>query len=106
MTTTKFVLDLLGGVQAFTAFHSEPHERVDIAYERVRKPSVLIPDIEAVELVRELTGCDEPAQIASVEKNVRDAWLAKLRERGLPIKQIARITGVGRNIVQRARNAG
>lgn len=103
VTATKFILDLLGGVQAFEDFHREPHDESNVARELPRKSCVLLSDSDAIALACALTGCDEPTQIASAEKAVRDAWIVLLRENGLSIKQIARITGIGRNIVQRAR---
>ena len=47
-------------------------------------------------------GISEGSVLRSVGKKERNAALVKLKESGLTIRQIERLTGIGRNIVQKA----
>ncbi|MBR2836113.1 MAG: transposase [Coriobacteriales bacterium] len=59
-------------------------------------------DTKALELIKTITKETNPQAIQSLEKNQRDQILVKLKEQGLSVRQISRLTGVNRNIVQRA----
>ena len=56
--------------------------------------------IEKVKLMLELENVSE---INDFSKEKRNAALAKMRDEGLSIREIARVTGFGRNIIQRAK---
>lgn len=56
--------------------------------------------IEKVKLMLELENVSE---INDFSREKRNAALAKMRDEGLSIREIARVTGFGRNIIQRAK---
>jgi hypothetical protein len=51
-------------------------------------------DLEATELIQEITGVTIPAEIQRYERQKRNRVIKKLKEQGLPIRQIARLTGI------------
>ena len=102
ITDTSLILDILGGIEPFIEFHETCDDSLSkVPFDNKRRPS--IPDDKAVRLAKSLAGCKELSEIASCQKPERDARLALLKDNGFTIAQIARLTGIGRNIIQCAR---
>lgn len=98
----EFVLDIFGGIDAFTRFHEEDSRSID--FEGFEGSSTRRPDKEDIPLIAEATlGFTNFHSIGGMPKNQRDYCLRKLREAGLSIRQIERLTGVGRGIILRAK---
>lgn len=97
-TSTAAVLELLGGVEGFLTFSAA---QSDGAY---RPPSerMRLREQEAMETAFRVLGETSPAEVRSLPREQRNAQLRALRDAGLSIRQIERLTGVGRNIVARA----
>ena len=104
ISKTEFVLDLFNSRKDFIAFHKSWYSEDDALDDAlIRKPVRQLSDEEAVAFARNVLGVESLTSIASLDKPARNASIAALRESGLTIDQIVRITGIGRNIVQRAR---
>ena len=56
----------------------------------------------AREQIRQLLGADNGAFLQQLPRKERNMSLKKLKKAGLSIRQIERLTGIGRNIVQKA----
>lgn len=99
--STEFVLEVFGGRDAFRNFHAAEG---DFDFDRRRaQTSALLSEAAARTLAEDTLGAERLATIASLDKSTRDTCLCLLKERGLSVRQIERITGIGRNIIQRAR---
>lgn len=101
---TDFVKRLFDNRNEFISFHEtwQPEDiRKESDQKRQFRPKQLT-DQEAIEYACELLGIESMTSIASLDKPIRDMCLAALRRSGMTIEQVARITGIGRNIVQRA----
>ncbi|MCR4788266.1 MAG: transposase [Lachnospiraceae bacterium] len=61
-------------------------------------------DAWAKEEMTRCLGIPSGAVLQNYGKKERDAALVRLKERGLSVRQISRLTGIGRNIVQAAGN--
>ena len=61
-----------------------------------------LSDAEAAELLRTITGSDDPQYVQRLDRAGRDTLLLQLKKLGLTVRQISRLTGVNRNVVQRA----
>lgn len=98
VTDTRLVLDMLGGVEGFykdsTSSAPNPYFFRDGAY---------IDDLDALEVARAVLYPYEPHELKTLQKAIRDPLLCKLKDLRFTIAQITRITGVGRNTVQRAK---
>lgn len=107
LTRTEFVTSVFGGIEAFVHFHQDPPTADNEGCLDVGACSKRVTDSQAIVIARQvmqdlaLAG-DDPATIAALDRQRRDAVLRLLRDSGLSVRQIARITGVGRNIVARA----
>jgi len=59
-------------------------------------------DADAIEIIKEIANISFCGDLASIDKDSRDLALATCKKRGLSIRQIARLTGINRNVIQRA----
>ena len=98
LTTIDFILGMLSGVDAFRDFCSyyDESEMKEID----RRIRGRLTDGEAVELAKQVLGVESPAMIERSEKQKRNQQLTMLLDAGLPARQISRITGIARGIVE------
>ena len=100
---TDFVLGVFGGVEAFKRFHAEPHEdfaclEVDLDRSATRPMS----DESTNEAVLRALGTIPVHTVKALPIERRNECIRALREAGLSIRQIERLTGLGRNTIARA----
>lgn len=69
---------------------------LDVAPARTR-----VTDEQALQIARLLLGDNPAAGVSSLNREDRDQVLRDLRNRGLTIRQVQRVTGVGKGIIQR-----
>lgn len=94
---TTTLLKMLGGVEGFVSFSSS-EERV--RYRPSTRPR--ISDSAAEEVAKGILGTFPVSELKGMEKGGRDAVLCELREAGLSVRQIERLTGIGANTITRA----
>ena len=100
------VLDMLGGTKAFVAFHDDVADDQKLM-EFATYGDVLssrrkaVSDGDAIEMAKRLCGDEFANSIAAAPKRERDAALGRLRGIGLSVRQIERLTGIGRGIIQK-----
>ena len=95
---TTFVMGLLGGKPAFLRLHDSE----DGSYAR-RLPRHRVADTQALSIAKDVLGEVGPHSLKSIDKASRDELLVRLKEAGLSVRQISRITSIGENIIQRAK---
>ena len=61
-----------------------------------------MPDEEAIELARAMLGGIDPSSIKQLNVKLRNAFIVRLKESGLSICQIERLTGISRSIISKA----
>ena len=61
-----------------------------------------MPDDEALQAARAALSGGDPGAIKALPRSERDAALCLLRDAGVTLKQIERLTGIGRSAVMRA----
>ena len=104
LTSTKRVLELLGGVDGFREFCSRMDDDVS---KQIEKDSMgRLTDAEALERAKRILGEGLFNKLDRLARRDRDECLYCLFVNGLYVNQIARITGFGRNIVRRACSNG
>lgn len=86
----EFVLGLLGGVDRFVEFSAGRGS----PYRHMRR--MRISDEESRERAAEVLGGVEPGLLAALPKPERNLRLRDLRSSGLSVRQIERLTGIGR----------
>ena len=96
ISDTSTALDMLGGVDGFVAFRREGQPR---PYRFDRRSRV--PDDEMGDVAKLVLG-DLPAhEVGGLPKPERNDVLLRLRETGLSVRQIERLTGVGHGTISR-----
>lgn len=92
------ILNLFGGTEAFYLSSTDGKPNPYFMPEGKH-----ISDMDALEVARALLAPHEPYQLKTLPKSERNRLLAVLRHRGFTIDQISRLTGIGTNIIQRAK---
>lgn len=95
LVSTALILSITDGMSGFLEFSAgnEDVECLDIS-DRNR-----LSDKDAKELIRNALQIDSGIQIHGMPREQRNAALHLLRERGLSIRQIERLTGVNRGVI-------
>lgn len=88
---------MCGGVDGFLAFRTAAEDGGCRYSQRSR-----IPDAEARELAARVLGEIAPTSPKTMERRWRDALLFDLKDAGLSVAQIRRMTGIGRWIISKA----
>lgn len=96
---TNVVLGILGGANEFERFHQEP---CDVHVIRTDGYRMRLSDAEGADILRLQLGPHFADKLVNLPKSVRDHELVIAYKKGLSVRQIERLTGIGRNIVQRA----
>ena len=83
---------------AFIAFNNEKNDDIclDIDPKEFR-----INDSDAREIIKKVSKCDNATEFQELPQEKRDKYIRKLKERGLSIRQISRLTGVSFAIVRK-----
>ena len=89
--------ELIGGREELDAFLAKEDE----AYEKDQR-AFRHNDEWAMAVIREVTGDENVMALKGYDRDKRDEILRTLKMRGLSTRQIARLTGISRSVVQRA----
>ena len=95
---TQTLCDVVGNRQALLEFLETPASKD--GFEADNRPPV--NDEDAHRLLCRISQTDHPTQIAEYPLKQRNDCIARAKAAGLSVRQIARLTGLDRNIVQRA----
>ena len=101
LTETALVLEVFDGIARFVEFHDLSHLDFAFSAHREQWPRTRLSDNEALQIAREALGAQSLAELASLEKSQRNEGVARLRQLGLSARQVERVTGIGRGIVER-----
>lgn len=95
---TELILKLVGGIDGFLEFslQEDGTEHLDI------RETHRIKDNSAKRIIKETLNLDSGTQIQNMNREARDKALHRLKESGLSIRQIERLTGINRGIITRA----
>ena len=101
---TSFVLEVFGGLKPFEAFHSAEHgdER---CLEVADVPRRSLGDAETRRIADEFLGEGAIGALKGADRSTRDQGLAALKERGLSVRQIQRLTGISLGVISKAGRA-
>ena len=97
LVNTSVILEMTGGLDGFLRLSEsrEEPECLDIT-ERSR-----LSDRQAVRLIREKLHLDSGTRIQAMDRAKRDECLVLLKQNGLSCRQIERLTGINRGVIQR-----
>ena len=82
----------------FIVFNSEKNDDVclDIDPKEFR-----INDSDARQIIKKVSKCDNATEFQELSKEQRDKFIKKLRQKGLSIRQISRLTGISKGVVEK-----
>lgn len=95
---TSLILGMCGGVEGFLEFSALGSEDDYRFFGRTR-----LSDAEARQCASQILGEIAPGDLKALERGRRNALLFELKDAGLSIAQIQRLTGIGRNVIARAK---
>lgn len=96
LVDTEFAVELLG--KSFIEFNEEISN--DKCLELDEKTFRLTDD-EAHKVIFSLTKCKNTAEFQTLDNNLRDIYIKKLKQDGMSIRQISRLTGISKGIVEK-----
>lgn len=104
ITDTDFVLDLIGddrekAISMFEEFHREESSADCLDIEESRK----IKDSEAAVIIKGLCNISHCIDLQKMNTIERDKYLGILKDEGLSTRQIARLTGISRSLILKAK---
>lgn len=100
---TQFVLNVFGSRQEFVSFHSQDDEEpgcLDADMSETAKRAAI--DARALRKAQETITDMRLTDLKTLPKKTRDTYLRNMKQAGLSIRQIERLTGIGRNIIAKS----
>jgi len=97
ITDTEFALRLLSRKQ-FPEFHNEGGDENCLEVQDIKR----IGDSKAKAIMQAVSQCSNAADFQALTREKRDWCLSQLKEEGLSVRQIERLTGINRGVVQKA----
>ena len=95
LTDTSFGLSMLP-LQEFIEFHRQQSDDQCMEMEnRIR-----LTDEDARALILKIAKCRNAAEFQQLEKSVRNDCIQKLHNKGMSIRQISRLTGISKRIIE------
>ena len=94
------VMDAFGSLDTFLALHGQEDFAagcIDVAHRRPR-----VDDDTALEIALGLLGDAGLGEVKALPREERDAALSRMKERGLTVRQVQRLTGVSLGVISKA----
>ena len=84
----------------FVSFHNAVAS--DMCLEIEAFPKISYTDEQAKKIIEKVSRCKTVSEFQGLDKESRNRYLSALREKGLSIRQISRLTGISFNVVRKA----
>lgn len=82
----------------FIEFHKEENDVKCLDYD---EHDFRLSDTDAKKIIQKVCKCTNTTEIQTIEIDKRNKYIIKLKEKGLSIRQISRLTGISKGIVER-----
>ena len=82
----------------FIAFNNEKND--DICLD-IKPKEFRINDSDAKKIIKKVSKCDNATEFQELSQDIRDNFIKKLKENGLSVRQISRLTGISKGIVEK-----
>lgn len=99
LCNTDFVLGIVGGVEGFKRLHDAPTVGLTAIRDGRRLGKMNDEDVRAA--VVEAIGEEKLRSLPSMDRSARDPLIAQMLRAGITVRQVERITGVSRGVIQR-----
>ncbi len=94
---TDFVNEMIGKEQ-FVQLHEKFDETKCL---EMKETPCRVTDEQAKRMIARLSKCESATEFQRLETEKRNQWIADFKKRGLSIRQISRLTGISKGIVER-----
>ena len=94
---TEFVMSMLSK-KAFEEFNNELNN--DVCLE-IEKRKFRLNDNDAKKVIKRISGCDNVMEFQKLDTEKRDKFIERFIQQGISIRQINRITGISKGIVEK-----
>lgn len=98
---TKYILDIFGGLKQFKDFHSA--KSADEGIMDISEPRRFVNDEKALSIAKVALDGLDPINLKSQDRNIRNAKIAELKDAGLTVRQIQRMTGVSLGTISKVK---
>ena len=100
---TSFFLETIGGIVPFLLLHSVTSEEkcLDIDQSRSR-----LPDDVALDIVHKISHCNSVTEFQNLTLAQRNEFILSIHKKGVSIRQLNRLTGTPRGVIQRIISKG
>ena len=98
ITDISFIYNILGGKEQFLLLHSIPAKEHCLDIEQIRKR---IPDDVAKDIIFNTCECNSVADFQKLTLSDRDKYLVSIHKKGVSIRQLNRLTGTPRGVIER-----
>ena len=104
LTDTSMALDMLGSRVEFIRFMQKNDDAAEgsILEADSKARHKILTDTEASDIIRKICRTSDTLEITTMDNAARNDVLSRLKKEGLSVRQIERLTGVSRSVVQRA----
>jgi len=82
----------------FINFNNEPNSDECLEIENI---SFRLSDKDAAEIIKKMAQCENTTEFQLIGQKQRDKYIKKLKQKGLSIRQISRLTGVSKGVVEK-----
>ena len=101
--TTDFMSAYFNGAEDYRQRHLARGDTGDVLdVDGPRSATRAMPDSAALRLAQDILGELGVSELKGLERTRRNEWLALLGKAGLSVRQIERLTGIGRGSIERA----
>ena len=97
ITETEFALSIMQK-EDFLCFNNESNEDNCLDVENI---NFRLSDNDAREVIKKISKCENSTEFQTLEPERRNYYIKKLRLKGMSIRQISRLTGISKGIVEK-----
>ena len=101
LADTEQVLSLTGGRETFLEMHNYMVEEECLDIDKCRKR---VPDDVAVDIILQQCKCDSVKELQEFPQDERNQIMVLLYKKGISIRQLSRLTGIPKGVIERAIN--
>ena len=94
----QLLIDLAGGINPLIEYFLTENNDNCLEAEN----NHILKEDEALRRIQAISGLSNPFDISKLSKENRNEMLSRIKKAGVPVRQLSRLTGIDRNIIQRA----
>ena len=96
---TEYVLSYWD-IESFKEYNDSPISSKCLDVEET--PQIRVTDEEAQRIIKKMTKCENPTDFQELDIDKRNKYLKQLNNKGISIRQLNRLTGIPKGIIERA----